>query len=253
MKKFRSAETLAGGSAVAVVALVLVLSVASPSLRTVWLIAAVLGLAAVIAFLLRDMNARTGAMRAAAAELDEKSEEVSALTAELTDLRLVDPLTGARNRRGFIDLVEHQMRVATREWKQLHFVFVDIDEMKRINEVYGHDAGDSALIEVVETIWGSSRTVDIVGRMGGDEFAVALIHADDPSVVVGRIEEAMRSRVRDTDRPYELRVTVGFSSFDPAAPLSLDDMLRKAHQAMFEQRRAAAEERVKKLASPAMR
>ncbi|MEA2508199.1 MAG: hypothetical protein QOG21_281 [Actinomycetota bacterium] len=253
MKKLRSVETLAGGSTVALLALVVILSVIAPGPRVVWLIAAVLGLAAVIVYLLRSISARTGAMRAAAVELEEKSEEVSALTVELTELTLIDPLTGARNRRGFIDLVEHQMRVATREWKQLHFVFVDIDEMKKVNELYGHAAGDAALIEVVDTIWASSRTVDIVGRMGGDEFAVALIHADDPSVVVGRIEQAMRSRVRDTDRPYELRVTVGSASFDPAAPVSLDDMLGAARKAMYDQRRAAAEERVKKLASPAMR
>jgi diguanylate cyclase (GGDEF)-like protein len=253
MKKFRSVETLAGGSTAVLLALVLILTVIAPGPRVVWLIVGILGLVAVIAALLRSMSARTGAMRAAALELEEKSEEVSALTVELTELTLIDPLTGARNRRGFIDLVEHQMRVATREWKQLHFVFVDIDEMKKVNELYGHAAGDAALIEVVEAIWTSSRTVDIVGRMGGDEFAVALIHADDPSMVVGRIQEAMRSRVRDTDHPYELRVTVGSASFDPAAPVSLDDMLRTARQAMFDQRRAAAEERVKKLASPAMR
>jgi two-component system C4-dicarboxylate transport sensor histidine kinase DctB len=253
MKKFRSVETLAGGSAVAICALVLIVTLTDRSLRVVALIAGVVGLAAVIAILIRAMSARMGAMRDAALELDEKNEAVSALTAELYELSLIDPLTGARNRRGFIDLVEHQMRVATREWKQLHFVFVDVDEMKRINEIHGHAAGDSALVEVVEIIWGSSRTVDIVGRMGGDEFAVALIHADDPSVVVGRIEEAMRTRVRDTERPYELHVTVGFSSFDPAAPVSLDEMLRTAHQAMFDQRRAAAQKRVKKLASPAIR
>jgi diguanylate cyclase (GGDEF)-like protein len=253
MKKFGSVETLAGGSAVAVLALVLILTVVSPGLRVVWLVAGILGLAAVVAFLLRAMSARRQAMRDAATELDETSEAVSALTAELTELSLVDPLTGARNRRGFIDLVEHQLKVATREWKPLHFVFVDIDDMREINDVHGHAAGDAALVEVVESIWKSSRTVDIVGRMGGDEFAVALIHADDPGIVVSRIEQVMASRVRDKDHPYELHVTVGRASFDPAAPLSLDDMFKTARQAMFDQRRIAAEERAKKLASPAMR
>lgn len=235
------------------VAAVSILAVLSPSQRVLWLIAGILGLAAIIGLVLRQLNLQTNELERARAELDDNREDLTGLTVELTEMSLVDPLTGARNRRGFIDLVDHQMRVAAREWKKLHFVFVDVDEMKSINEEFGHAAGDSALIEIVQIIWASSRTVDVVGRMGGDEFAVALIHADDPSIVANRIAEGVAARVRDPNHPYELHVSIGVATFDPAAPDTLDEMIKEAREAMYAEKHAAEVARAAKLASPSLR
>jgi diguanylate cyclase (GGDEF)-like protein len=253
MKKFGSVERLAAGGTLVLVAAVMLLAVLSPSQRVAWLIAGILGLTAIIGLVLRQLNLQTNHLRMARSELDDNREDLTGLTVELTEMSLVDPLTGARNRRGFIDLVDHQMRVAAREWKKLHFVFVDIDDMKSINEEFGHAAGDAALIEIVEIIWASSRTVDVVGRMGGDEFAVALIHADDPSIVATRIAEGVAARVRDPNHAYELHVSIGVATFDPAAPDMLDEMIKQAREAMYAEKHAAEEARAKKLASPSLR
>jgi diguanylate cyclase (GGDEF)-like protein len=253
MKKFASVERLAGGGALLLLVAAGLASVLSPAHRLYWLTAAILGLAAIIFVLLRQLNSQTSDLQMAVSELNDNRDDLTGMTMELTELTLVDPLTGARNRRGFIDLVDHQMRVAAREWKKLHFVFVDIEEMKSINEEFGHSSGDSALIEIVEIIWASSRTVDVVGRMGGDEFAVALIHADDPSIVATRIGEGVANRVRDPNHPYELRVSIGTATFDPAAPVSLDEMLKEARESMYAEKHAAEEARAKKLASPSLR
>ena len=250
MTKLGSQHKLLGGSTLAVLGLLLILVATAPTLGALWLGLAVAGLAAVIVLLFRDLARAAGEREALLQTIDDKNEEVQRLTLELTELDLVDPVTGARNRRGFIDLVEHQMKVATREWRKLHFVYVDIDQLQLINEEHGSAAGDAALVEVVETIWGSSRTVDIVGRMGGDEFAVALIHADDPSVVAERIRSVLAARVRDADHPYELHVSVGVATFDPATPISLDELFRAAHRSMYEEKRAAADARRRKLAAP---
>jgi diguanylate cyclase (GGDEF)-like protein len=253
MKKFGSVERLAAGSTFLLAAAVVILAVLFPSQRLSWLIAGIVGLTAIIGFLLRQLNLQTNELQGARAELDDNREDLTGLTVELTEMSLVDPLTGARNRRGYIDLVDHQMRVAAREWKKLHFVFVDIDDMKSINEEFGHTAGDSALIEIVEIIWASSRNVDVVGRMGGDEFAVALIHADDPSIVATRIAEGVAARVRDPKHPYELHVSIGIATFDPAVPETLDEMIKEARETMYAEKHAAAEARAAKLASPSLR
>jgi diguanylate cyclase (GGDEF)-like protein len=253
MKKFGSVERLAAGGTLVLVAAVILLAVLSPSMRVAWLIAGMLGLAAIIGLVLRQLNLQTNYLRMARAELSDNRDDLTGLTVELTEMSLVDPLTGARNRRGFIDLVDHQMRVAAREWKKLHFVFVDVDEMKSINEEFGHGAGDAALIEIVEIIWASSRTVDVVGRMGGDEFAIALIHAEDSSIVATRIAEGVATRVRDPKHPYELHVSIGVATFDPAAPDTLDEMFKQAREAMYAEKHAAAEARAQKLASPSLR
>jgi diguanylate cyclase (GGDEF)-like protein len=253
MKKFGRLETLAAGGACCVLGLLILLAVIAPGLRVFWLVASVVGLAVIVGVLFRQLIELSKALLLASTTLDEQSDEIQRLTVDLTELSLIDPLTGSRNRRGFMDLVEHQMKVAQREWKKLHFVFVDLDGMKAINEHYGNGGGDAALIEVVQLIWASSRTVDVVGRMGGDEFAIALIHADDPSVVAARIEAGVLSRTRDSDHPYELRVSVGVATFDPAEPITLDEMLSSAEQAMNERKQAAAEERAKRFAAPSLR
>jgi diguanylate cyclase (GGDEF)-like protein len=253
MRKIERREQLTGGSALCVLGLLVLLIAVSPAHTVLWLVFSVAALLAIIAILLRQLTLQSNDLLRSSSELDDKSEAVQDMAMELTELVLVDPLTGSRNRRGFIDLVEHQMKVATREWKKLHFVIVNVDEMSSINDLHGHAAGDSALIEVVRIIWRSSRTVDVVGRMGGDEFAVALIHADDPSVVAARIEAEVAGRVRDSDHPYELHVSVGVATFDPAVPLSLDEILKIATASMYEKRRAAGEARAKRLSSPALR
>ena len=250
MRRWGARQKLLAGSTLMLLVIPLALVAAAPGHGTLWLALSVLGLVAIVGVLFGDLS-RTAQQRDALLGLvDGKDEEVQRLTVELTELDLVDPLTGARNRRGFIDLVDHQMKIAAREWRKLHFLYVDIDELELINAEHGHAAGDAALIEVVQTIWASSRNVDIVGRVGGDEFAVALIHADDPWVVADRIRRVLSARTRDADHPYELHVSVGVATFDPATPVSLDEMFRAASRSMYEERRAAAEARARKLAAP---
>jgi diguanylate cyclase (GGDEF)-like protein len=250
MKKFRSAVELVGGGALTLGSVAGIALIASPVRLVPLLILSTLGFIGTLVLILRHVAPQGAEVIALTDALSERNFEVQTLAVELQELSLIDPLTGARNRRGFMNLVEHQMRVATRGWNKLHFLFVDIDGMKLINDLYGHDAGDSALTTVVEILWASSRTVDIVGRLGDDEFAVALLNAEDPAVIAARIRSAVSSRTRTAQHPYELHVTVGIATFDPAAPVTVEEMVRQADQAIVQQKKDAALARTRGLTAP---
>lgn len=94
---------------------------------------------------------------------------------ELKRLSLNDVLTGLYNRRGFITLAEQQLKIAKDMAKNPILLFIDLDNMKLINDTLGHPEGDRALVEVSDVLRKTFRESDIIGRIGGDEFAVLAI------------------------------------------------------------------------------
>jgi diguanylate cyclase (GGDEF)-like protein len=95
----------------------------------------------------------------------------------LAELRLerlanTDELTGLPNRRHFLELVRSEMVRSRRFGKSLCVAMVDIDDFKKVNDTYGHGVGDLALQHVARTIMGVRRAVDVVGRVGGEEFCI---------------------------------------------------------------------------------
>src|SRR3989338_4049286 len=88
---------------------------------------------------------------------------------------LEDGLTGLYNRRGFTLLVEQQFSIAKRSGKEIFLIFSDIDHLKPINDAFGHMAGDQVLVDIAQILKKSFRESDIIARIGGDEFVIALI------------------------------------------------------------------------------
>ena len=91
---------------------------------------------------------------------------------DLRALSLVDELTGLYNRRGFLTLARHQQKISARTGKEMLLAYADVDGLKRINDTFGHDAGDAVLVEIGKILKESFRSSDLTARMGGDEFAV---------------------------------------------------------------------------------
>lgn len=98
--------------------------------------------------------------------------------AQLADLAQTDALTGLLNRRGFFSALDRTLAQAQRDGRETSVVTVDVDDLKRINDRFGHSVGDDALKSIAATLSGRTRRGDIVGRLGGDEFAVVLPRAD---------------------------------------------------------------------------
>lgn len=129
-----------------------------------------------------------------------------------------DYLTSVVNRRRIEELLEDRI-VQARVGKPFAGLMVDIDKFKSINDTLGHTVGDQALIDTARLLQNSLRSVDVVGRYGGDEFLAVLDVASEQELetVVSRIRDGeMRFSSEDNGKPYPLRLSKGYAMFDPA-------------------------------------
>ncbi|HEX9780557.1 MAG TPA: diguanylate cyclase [bacterium] len=158
----------------------------------------------------------------------------------LRGLSLLDELTGLYNRRGLMTLADHHFRLARRATRGLLLVFADLDGLKLINDRHGHPAGDCALRAVADSLREAFRSSDIVARIGGDEFAVLAVEArpDSAEMLLGRIEERLRLRNAGAGATYALSLSLGAARFDPAAPRTLEELMREADAALYARKRS---------------
>lgn len=158
---------------------------------------------------------------------------------KLRTMSLVDELTGLYNRRGFLTLAQQQVKLAQRTKEEFELFFIDLDGMKHINDELGHHAGDEALIETADLLRRTFRESDIVGRMGGDEFAVLAINAPDEcrKSLIKRLNDNLDRRNGTEERKYRLSLSVGAAAYNPQRPSSLDDLIATADALMYEEKR----------------
>jgi len=134
------------------------------------------------------------------------------LSADMAHLAWHDSLTGLPNRSLFMDRIEHAVALHARSKNQVAVLFCDLDGFKRVNDLYGHGAGDRLLIEVSQRIRASVREFDTVARLGGDEFAVLLEAIDDPHHIAStseRILEALRTKFVIAGEEVSVTITIG--------------------------------------------
>lgn len=156
----------------------------------------------------------------------------------LRELSNIDDLTGVYNRRGFFALALQQMRVADRTRKEMLLFFVDLDKMKQINDTLGHKEGDNALLDVASILKQTFRESDIIGRIGGDEFAIIATDTTDKAreVLTERLQTILKLHNRP-EKKYQLSLSVGSARYDPDYPLSLDRLLAQADILMYEEKK----------------
>ncbi|HEX8964058.1 MAG TPA: diguanylate cyclase, partial [Rhodocyclaceae bacterium] len=147
----------------------------------------------------RDITARKAAeaaLRQANAQLQSQLSEIVALHAKLEELAIRDGLTGLYNRRYLDETLEREIARAKREGHSLALVMMDVDHFKRLNDTYGHPAGDQVLVALGELLRGDTRAEDVACRYGGEEFLVLLPHM---SLEAARERaEAWRQRFAET-------------------------------------------------------
>lgn len=167
------------------------------------------------------------------------------LIAGLRELALEDELTGLHNRRGLLVLAEKQVQIARRSGRPDLLLFMDLDDMKRINDEHGHDAGDEALRRAAGILRAAFRQSDILGRYGGDEF-VALCPDTTPAAapaILQSLERHAASADALAATPWKVTLSVGIAPFDPRRPATLEELIRAADAEMYrekERRRAGA-------------
>jgi|GEM_PF-703660 diguanylate cyclase (GGDEF)-like protein/PAS domain S-box-containing protein len=154
-------------------------------------------------------------------------------------LSVRDELTGLYNRRGFVTLAEQQIRVAGRAKKDMTLFFLDVDSLKQINDTFGHGAGDQVLKEFGEVLRRTFRGSDIIGRVGGDEFAVLVTNSEAPgnTTLTSRLNRNIASRNNRPEGPCPFSVSIGSANYDPREPASLDRLLSQADSMMYSEKR----------------
>ena len=162
---------------------------------------------------------------------------------QLRALSLVDELTGLYNRRGFLTLAQQQLKLANRTKRGMLLLFADLDDLKGINDTLGHHEGDLALIQTANTLKDAFRESDIIGRIGGDEFAVLAIGASKESaeILTTRLQERLEARNAKANPRYKLSLSAGIAYYDPECPCSIDELLARADRLMYEQKRGKPE------------
>jgi diguanylate cyclase (GGDEF)-like protein len=156
----------------------------------------------------------------------------------LLTLSLIDELTGLFNRRRFFILADQYLKVAIRTKKRLSLLFIDMDNLKWINDHHGHNEGDQALIDLANILKKSFRESDIIARIGGDEFVVLSEATDKNSqIFTTRLHENIKDYNAKGSRRFTLSISVGASQFDPNHTISIDEFLAKADASMYAQKR----------------
>jgi diguanylate cyclase (GGDEF)-like protein/PAS domain S-box-containing protein len=157
---------------------------------------------------------------------------------ELRDLSLVDELTKVYNRRGFLTVSEQQMKVAHRTRKEMTLFYLDLDDLKKINDSFGHEAGDAALVEAVEALRDTFRDSDIIARLGGDEFVVLAIDVADgrASALDRRLRERLEDRNGREGTAFPVSFSVGVARYDPDRSCSLQELIAQADRMMYQQK-----------------
>lgn len=171
--------------------------------------------------------------------ISKQITELKRMEEDLRALSLSDDLTGLYNRRGFLTLANQQVKIASRIKKGLSLISADLDNLKTINDTFGHNEGDLALVEIADILRESFRESDIIARIGGDEFVVLLIEntAGDSEMLTSRLQKNLELHNTRRTRPYKLSLSFGVSYCGPEDACSIQNMMSSADKLMYERKK----------------
>ncbi len=162
-------------------------------------------------------------------------QEIHNKNNQLNHLSVSDELTGLYNRRGFMDLTTQLITDSANEGKKAIIVYADMDNLKLVNDKFGHKDGDFALKSIANTLKASFREHDIIGRIGGDEFiAFAFLDSDG---FIGELRKNLDEHSRNVNdtsgKPYYIDISVGISEFVCNPHTLIEDVMSEADTALY--------------------
>ena len=169
---------------------------------------------------------------------------IHSMESEIHVLTLRDELTGLHNLRGFQILADQALRVAHRAKHPFSVLFIDLDNLKRINDTLGHEAGSALLVELADLLRATFRGNEVVGRLGGDEFAIAgEFGRGGLATALERLNQNCSKRNHERPLDFPLSFSIGYTVSDDARKVTLKELLAKADEAMYEAKRSKKAQR----------
>lgn len=169
------------------------------------------------------------------AGLRKSNDELLEAYALLERLVSIDPLTGLENRRSLVEFGDIQIKLAQRYRSLFSIMMIDLDDFKKINDIYGHPLGDEVLKNIAKILKDSLRNVDHLGRFGGDEFVIILpnTNLENTVIIAERVREKIANFVHNIEEHIiQTTVSIGIASYN-----SLDDdvnqIIKRADQALY--------------------
>ena len=170
---------------------------------------------------------------------------------KMEQLATIDGMTGIYNRRHFLTLADLEWDRARRYGRPLSFLMIDIDYFKAINDRFGHEIGDRAIVHVANLAGGCKRTSDILARIGGDEFALLLPETEITQAEA--VAERLRCEVAKcplADVAHSATISIGVATAD-ADMEGISDLIKMADQALFAAKRAGRNKLMRSIAPTA--
>jgi len=158
---------------------------------------------------------------------------------ELKKLAHYDPLTGTYNRGYGLELLQRQVKTAKRRKTSFLLAYTDLDNLKEINDQFGHEEGDKAIAQMAKLFQSILREVDIIIRMGGDEFLLIFPESSpkDLSIINERFNKKLIKLNQTIKKPYKIGFSIGISCYDPDNPQSSDELIRIADEKMYKEKK----------------
>lgn len=155
---------------------------------------------------------------------------------KIRSLALHDPLTSIPNRRYLVAMAENQIALARRSGRRFSILHLDLDDFKKINDNFGHKAGDAILVHVAGQTRSALRESDFAARVGGDEFIVLLPDTDSGSglhELIERLRAAITRPIEFEGQQLSVGVSIGSSTYHPDSGLELDQLVKEADISMY--------------------
>jgi len=158
---------------------------------------------------------------------------------QLIKLARVDSLTGCYNRRYALELIDRHFKLSQRNKSSILLAFLDIDDFKMINDTFGHDEGDKVLQEFTGLLKRILREVDIICRMGGDEFLLIFPDSSlkEVPLIKNRISKNLSQLNETIKKDYNIKFSIGFSEYLADKPKTIEELIRIADQRMYEEKK----------------
>ena len=171
--------------------------------------------------------------------MQEEMQYQQSTQEELEAMSNRDELTGLYNLHGFLPLAKQYLKSLKRENYIAYLLYADIDNMKHINETYGHLEGDSVIKTVADILQEIYRESDLLARLRNDEFAILPVGftESDVELINTRLQKKLDEVNSTAGKEYQISISYGFTEYNPESPCSVEDLLARSEKLMYEQKK----------------